>query len=275
MNDQTYRYEEETPEYESYEESDWQSSEDAEALQQKKPKYAGTQLLLILQIVLCAAVLLFALAIKLLGGNFYTMIRDWYVTEINRSVIASDQLEEYQSAWKGFFSPNDAQSNPTESGTESTASQLGVAMNVAQTACTPQPTMLSVPVTKPLEEGAITSGFGDRSDPFTSEKKQHRGLDIGAQEGSNVTAILPGVVTEARENSSYGKYLLIDHGNGIQTRYAHCNELLVAEGATVSRGATIAKVGMTGEATGYHLHLEFIVDGVCCDPQPLLGGQYV
>ena len=82
-------------------------------------------------------------------------------------------------------------------------------------------------------------------------------------------------VKEAQENESYGKYVVVDHGNGIETLYAHCSELLVQSGDTVSRETPLAKVGQTGKATAAHLHLELHLQGEYYDPQPLLGGSYV
>ena len=67
-----------------------------------------------------------------------------------------------------------------------------------------------------------------------------------------------------------GKYMIIDHGGGIQTLYAHCSELLAKPGASVERGGEIARMGSTGDATGTHLHFELRVNGQCCDPAPYL-----
>lgn len=80
-----------------------------------------------------------------------------------------------------------------------------------------------------------------------------------------------GTVIEAGYHWSFGNYLLIDHGNGITTRYAHCSALLVGAGSTVTRGQQIATIGISGVATGYHCHFEVAVNGSLVNPAPYLG----
>ena len=103
----------------------------------------------------------------------------------------------------------------------------------------------------------ITSGFGMRNDPFGSGvKSNHGGTDIYAPEGSKIYASNNGTVVKAEKDVSYGNYIMIDHGGGIYTIYAHCSKLLVKEGTYVTKGTLIAEVGHTGHATGNHLHFE-------------------
>ena len=78
----------------------------------------------------------------------------------------------------------------------------------------------------------------------------------------------------ADSDSSYGHYIVIQHEYGIQSLYAHCEKLLVRQGDTVAAGDRIALVGETGDADGFHLHLEILVDGSCIDPQTIIGGAY-
>lgn len=115
-----------------------------------------------------------------------------------------------------------------------------------------------------------TSGFGERSDPFTGIKKQHKGLDFGAPAGSPVQAPLGGRVIRAENSKSYGNVVDIQHPDGSVTRYAHANELLVTKDQEVKPGDVIAKVGSTGRSTGPHLHFEYIRDGVAQDPSAFL-----
>ena len=84
----------------------------------------------------------------------------------------------------------------------------------------------------------------------------HRGIDLCAPNGTPILAADSGTVIEAGYHWSFGNYLLIDHGNGITTRYAHCSALLVGAGSTVTRGQQIATIGISGVATGYHCHFE-------------------
>lgn len=112
----------------------------------------------------------------------------------------------------------------------------------------------------------ITSKFGYRKHPIYGYRKFHTGIDIGAGSGSRIVAANSGTVILSGWNGGYGKCIVVDHGGGITTLYAHCSKLLVGRGATVSRGQTIAKVGSTGNSTGPHLHFEVRVNGVYKNP---------
>lgn len=124
-------------------------------------------------------------------------------------------------------------------------------------------TALGIALVKPVE-GTITSRFGSRS------RGLHTGLDIANSKGTPIKAAATGVVTYAGYKGSYGYLVVVSHGNGIETYYAHCSRLYVNAGDTVSQGAVIAAVGSTGNSTGPHLHLEIRVNGVAKNPQNYL-----
>ena len=110
--------------------------------------------------------------------------------------------------------------------------------------------------------GVITSRFGYRRTSF------HTGLDIANSTGTAIKAAASGTVTfSGTTTSGYGKYIVINHGNGIETYYAHCSQLYVTAGQNVSAGETIAAMGSTGNSTGSHLHFEVRVQGSCQNPQ--------
>lgn len=111
--------------------------------------------------------------------------------------------------------------------------------------------------------GTISSRYGRRSSGM------HTGIDIAAPNGTTIKAAASGTVTFSggNPNRSYGYYIIISHGNGVQTYYCHCSKLLVSAGTKVSQGQPIAKVGKTGNATGNHLHFEIRVNGVTQNPQ--------
>lgn len=112
---------------------------------------------------------------------------------------------------------------------------------------------------------SITSFFGGRYHPITGVWESHTGTDIGVPRGVEIHAAQAGVVTTVGRNpsSSYGNYVIISHGNGYATLYAHMlNSPPVSVGQSVSRGEVIGQVGMTGSANGYHLHFELRVNGV-------------
>ena len=113
--------------------------------------------------------------------------------------------------------------------------------------------------------GTITSQFGHRVDPITGEVSSHTGTDIACAEGTPILAAADGTITVANGldswDGSYGYYIQIDHGGGLETLYAHCSSICVTTGQQVQSGEVIGYVGHTGRATGNHLHLEVSVDG--------------
>lgn len=134
---------------------------------------------------------------------------------------------------------------------------------------------LGISLIRPVS-GTVTSRFGARWG------RSHKGIDIGAPRGTAIKAAAGGTVTTVltgcphNYNGScscgggYGNYLIITHGNGVQTLYGHCTSILVKNGQKVSQGETIATVGSTGNSFGNHLHLEIRVGGVAQNPQNYL-----
>lgn len=112
----------------------------------------------------------------------------------------------------------------------------------------------------------VTSYYGRREKPNANATSMHRGIDIGAPNGTDVVAIDSGKVIVAGFGKSYGNYVVIDHGNGYTSLYAHNSRLCVSVGDTVTRGQLIAKVGSTGNSTGPHIHLEISKNGTLVDP---------
>ena len=113
--------------------------------------------------------------------------------------------------------------------------------------------------------GTITSQFGHRVDPITGEVSSHTGTDIACAEGTPILAAADGTVTVANSldswGGSYGYYVQIDHGGGLETLYAHCSSICVTTGQQVQAGQVIGYVGHTGRVTGSHLHLEVRING--------------
>lgn len=121
-------------------------------------------------------------------------------------------------------------------------------------------------LTKLVDDGWVSSGFGIRKDPFTGKQAVHSGIDIAGKEGSLVRAAAKGVVSFADQFGNYGKMVEIKHPNGLTTRYAHNQEFLVKIGDLVESGDQIAKLGNTGRSTGPHLHFEVRKDGKAVNP---------
>ena len=118
----------------------------------------------------------------------------------------------------------------------------------------------------PVSSGWISSGFGERNDPFTGKKVQHDGLDFAGIKGSDVLGVASGVVIWSGPRAGYGKLLEVDHGNGYITRYAHNDELLVKAGDGITSGQTIARMGSTGRASSPHVHFEVLHKGKAVNP---------
>jgi murein DD-endopeptidase MepM/ murein hydrolase activator NlpD len=116
----------------------------------------------------------------------------------------------------------------------------------------------------------VTSEYGNRIHPILGYVKFHTGIDIAAPYGATVIAANSGKVIASYYNSSYGNMIIVDHGGGIATLYAHLSSRLVNVGASVSRGQTIAKIGSTGMSTGPHLHFEVRLNGVYQNPRSYL-----
>ena len=112
-------------------------------------------------------------------------------------------------------------------------------------------------------KGTITSYWGDG--------RNHQGIDVGVPTGTSILAVKGGTVVEAGYKSDYGYYVILDHGNGVKTRYAHNKANIVSAGDRVSAGQVIALSGNTGRSTGPHLHFEVIINGQRVNPAPYLG----
>lgn len=127
------------------------------------------------------------------------------------------------------------------------------------------------PSIRPILGGSITDDFGSRRDPLTHKMEIHRGIDIPAREGTHILSTGDGVVVRVKRvytpHKSFGKYVIIDHGYGYETLYAHCSKILVKRGQRVTRWQPIAEVGQTGKTTGNHLHYEVHYETRPVDPE--------
>jgi murein DD-endopeptidase MepM/ murein hydrolase activator NlpD len=118
--------------------------------------------------------------------------------------------------------------------------------------------------------GPITGSFGSRVDPFNGEGAFHAGVDISCHYGQPIMAPADGVVTYAGFYSGYGRMLIVDHGNGISTRYGHLSGFAATDGQTLRKGEVIGYVGMSGRSTGAHLHYEVRIHDTPVNPYKYL-----
>jgi len=133
-----------------------------------------------------------------------------------------------------------------------------------------------MPLGRPTENTAESSGFGVRLDPFTGQPAFHSGQDFAGAFLAPVEATAPGVVSFTGERSGYGNTVEIDHGHGFKTRYAHLESIFVKVGQQVALGQKLGAMGSTGRSTGPHLHYEVWVDGRAQNPMRFLkAGDYV
>lgn len=242
----------EQEQYETQCESEMFENGESISVERKRSRYEGMPLLTIVQITLCVIVIAAAFTLKFLGGDIFIRARGWYLEHLNDPIIAGDSFDRKE------YTPDRHVKN--------------IAFNIDNDKNALE---VSIPMCKPINEGKLTSGFGHRKDPFTGEESNHGGIDIGGRCNTPIHCVLSGKVEKAAVSPSYGKYVIIDHGNNIKTLYAHCNELKVCEGQDVRRGDEIAFLGSTGRATGNHLHFEIKVNEVRYDPEPFFKNFYM
>lgn len=160
--------------------------------------------------------------------------------------------------------------NEMESRLQNRVTQLGILQDLLQLKQFEESTFVAG---RPVKTGWISSRFGRRTDPFTGRVASHGGVDFAARPGTPIHAVAAGVVSYAADRGDYGLLVDINHGDGLVTRYAHSQELLVAEGDLVRKGDVIALIGSTGRSTGPHLHFEVLINGTRVDPLPFIQRQ--
>ena len=150
------------------------------------------------------------------------------------------------------------------------ATMVGLTMGLTKNATTAEWAKAnSAPNLWPVE-GQVTGSFGERIDPFNGEGAFHSGVDIGSNYGAKIIAPADGVVTFTDSMGGYGKAIMIDHGNGISTRYGHLSGFAVTAGQHVHRGDLIGFVGASGRSTGPHLHYEVRINDTPVNPYKYL-----
>ena len=128
-----------------------------------------------------------------------------------------------------------------------------------------------VPMGKPVWSYWVTSKYGYRSDPFNKKKSGHKGVDLASRTGNKIQVQAKGkVIKTEHSNRGYGNYVVVDHGNGFQTKYAHMHKIYVKKGDYLKKYDTLGEVGSTGRSTGPHLHYEVLYQGVPVDPLPFM-----
>lgn len=130
-----------------------------------------------------------------------------------------------------------------------------------------EPVALRMPL-----DARTSSAFGWRSDPFHGKSRFHSGIDLAAAYGREVPVAAAGRVSFAGERGAYGQLVIVEHDNGLETRYAHLSNIEVRAGQELALGDVVGRVGQTGRATGPHLHFEVLLDGERVDPSQVATG---
>ena len=131
---------------------------------------------------------------------------------------------------------------------------------------------ISVPSRRPVDAMSLSSSWGMRVHPVTGRLARHNGIDVPAPAGTPIYATADGTIGRAQWVNGYGKYVEIEHGSAIQTRYGHMSRIAVAAGQRVKRGDIVGYVGSTGRSTGNHLHYEVRIAGAPVNPLPFVQG---
>lgn len=215
---------------------------------------------MLLRLICSAAVLLLAVGIKLTAPE--TLLRwqerfGWAVnTEMDvqevfaavGKAVSGESDRPWQEVYRAVFSPAE------ESTVVSTAVELETDEGMPAAVCMTQQ-ILGFEFSSPLE-GVLTSPFGWRESPVSGEDEFHYAVDLAAEEGAEICAFADGRVRAVGDSSSLGHYLILDHGKGYSTLYAHCSRVTATAGKKVQLGEKIAEVGQSGNATGPHLHFQ-------------------
>ena len=129
--------------------------------------------------------------------------------------------------------------------------------------------LAALPTQKPAQ-GLFTSGFGVRRSPYSGKRRMHEGIDIANRSGTSIFSPAFGVVDYVGYKPGYGRVLVLDHGFGVETWFAHTHKILVRQGQNIIRGQKVAFMGNTGRSTGPHLHYEVRIYGIPVDPLPYI-----
>lgn len=192
--------------------------------------------------------------------------------ELEQQIVAAEaviaDLEKDISKYKTEYATNDSQEAAIRSQIDKKVAELkkqqDAAIKAGQTVVKGSG-KLTWPVSG-TSTASVTSGFGYRIHPIFGDKRFHSGVDISANSGTTIMAADAGTIVSAVYSSSYGNYVVISHGNGMVTLYAHMSSMAVSSGQSVTRGQTIGYVGSTGWSTGPHCHFEIKVNGQLVDP---------
>lgn len=204
--------------------------------------------------------------------EIYTQEENTSIAETEALAVVSDiklaKVTEYEEEQARIAAEKAAEEEAARLAAAAKSSSLSTWSSVSYDSIGSYGEVNGITLSSPLNVGAlITSRFGERS---SSRSSVHTGLDLAVSLGTAIYPIADGVVTTASYQGSYGNLIIIDHGNGVESYYGHCNSLNVSVGDEVTTDMIIGTVGSTGNSTGPHLHLEIRINGTAYNPQNFL-----
>ncbi len=228
--------------------------------------YVQTVVLIVLLIVIMLIKTLFPTVYATLGGFIVSSMNDTTTTTLVTDAV-DDEDEQYdevqidvsQSLYDPEVGHEDSESADYEF-------DFGIIRKVSSA------NRAIVGMSMPIIPRRVSSQFGYRVNPVTGNYGIHGGIDLAADSGTEIRPALPGRVLKAKYSSDYGNFVMIDHGDGVITLYAHCSKLIAEVGDTVGENDVIALVGSTGRSTGPHLHFEVRINNVRINPEYFLTG---
>lgn len=198
------------------------------------------------------------------GSSGIGPLSDALFNELSMTITKSGGL----GISKAMMGPLSSQVTATQSPATAGSSAPDLAATAAATrAASGVASLQSLNPTGIALPGRVSSAYGMRKDPISGEGKMHSGTDIPMPYGSDVRTAGAGTVVSVQEAGGYGLQVVVDHGDGVTTRYAHLSESSVKPGDTVAKGQVIAASGNSGRSTGPHLHFEVLSQGRAIDPQ--------
>ena len=239
----------------------------------RKPRKRRTAALV--QCVVCAIFLLSVFALSRTGGEMYTLLREQYAAWTAQDYCADGVwTAARRAAQQVIETPQQTETTasvdaraPVETITSAGGEDIRVLDALRDSSF--DAVTVSVEAVMPVQ-GKVTSGFGYRIHPITGNRSFHTGIDLASPEGTPIAAAYAGTVKDTGYTSGRGNYILLSHGENLQTLYCHLSQIDVQTGDAVGAGDTIGLVGTTGMSTGPHLHFEVRVDGIRCDPAYVL-----
>lgn len=245
----------------------------------EKEKRSYITKIIFVQVIVCGLIVLSVLMLSKVSTEKFESLRAFYNEKICVDLYSDTVSAALVSVKDYLLHPSEATTeNETAATSETTAETTTEELtgsggedidSAAENTTDSIPLTTEKSFTVPLK-GKVTSPFGERVHPITGKNSFHTGIDIGAAIGVRFACAYDGTVESVGQNENAGNYILMNHGDGLQTYYCHCSEILVEEGAVIRSGEIIGLVGETGKTTGPHLHFEIRRDGKRYDPASVM-----